>query len=55
MYAYDLNIVSVGEVARLKSYITQRPPFDVKNPYLTPVRVNRNLHKARQFHFADEI
>lgn len=33
-----------GEVARLKSYVTQRPPFDVKNPYLAPIAVNRNLH-----------
>jgi hypothetical protein len=36
-----------GEVARLKSYITQRPPFDVKNPYMAPIHINRNLHKAR--------
>merc|ERR1719158_2231147 len=33
-----------GEVARLRSYITQRPPFDVKNPYLAPVTANKNLH-----------
>ena len=36
-----------GEPARLKSFITQRPPFDVKNPYLAPIRVNRNLHSDK--------
>jgi len=36
--------VYTGEVARLKSYITQRPPFDAKNPYMAPISVNRNLH-----------
>jgi len=30
--------------ARIRSYITQRPPFDVKNPFLAPIKVNRNLH-----------
>jgi hypothetical protein len=39
--------VCTGEVARLQSYVTQRPPFDVKNPFLASIRVNRNLHKAR--------
>ena len=33
-----------GEVARLNSYKTQRPPFDLKNPYLAPILVNRNIH-----------
>merc|ERR1719232_900072 len=33
-----------GEVARLKSYKTQRPPFDVKNPYLAPIKINKNIH-----------
>lgn len=32
-----------GEIARLKSYEKQRPPFDAKNPFLAPVIVNRNL------------
>jgi len=35
-----------GEVARLRSYITQRPPFDVKNPYMAPIKVNRNIHNS---------
>lgn len=35
-----------GEVARLKSYITQRPPFDVKNPYMAPIKVNKNIHNS---------
>ena len=33
-----------GEVARLRSYVTQRPPFDLKNPWMAPIKVNRNLH-----------
>jgi len=37
--------VYTGEVARLRSYITQRPPFDVKNPYMAPIKVNNNIHK----------
>jgi len=36
--------VYTGEVARLRSYITQRPPFDVKNPYLAPIKINKNIH-----------
>ena len=35
-----------GEIARLKSYEKQRPPFDPKNPFLAPVLVNRNLFKS---------
>merc|ERR1719285_644247 len=36
--------VYTGEGARLKSFVTQRPPFDVKNPFMAPITVNRNLH-----------
>lgn len=35
-----------GEIARLHAFENQRPPYDAKNPYLAPVRVNRELHKA---------
>ena len=35
-----------GEVARLHSLVNQRPPFDAKNPFLAPMKVNRELHKA---------
>lgn len=35
-----------GEVARLHSLVNQRPPFDAKNPYLAPIKTNRELHKA---------
>lgn len=38
--------VYTGEIARLHSLQTQRPPFDSKNPYLAPVKVNRELHKG---------
>lgn len=34
-----------GEVARLGCFDNQKPPYDAKNPYLAPVRVNRELHK----------
>jgi len=42
---YNEEKVYTGEVARLKSYITQRPPFDVKNPYMSPISINTNIHK----------
>ncbi|XP_058444522.1 NADPH--cytochrome P450 reductase isoform X1 [Malaya genurostris] len=35
-----------GEIARLHSLQTQRPPFDAKNPFLAPIKINRELHKA---------
>nr|AAO24765.1 NADPH cytochrome P450 reductase [Anopheles gambiae] len=38
--------IYTGEVARLHSLQTQRPPFDAKNPFLAPIKVNRELHKA---------
>ncbi|XP_038055432.1 NADPH--cytochrome P450 reductase-like isoform X2 [Patiria miniata] len=38
--------VFTGEVARLGSFRTQKRPFDSKNPYLAPVKVNRELHKG---------
>lgn len=34
-----------GEVARLNSFNIQKPPFDVKNPYLAPVSLIRELFK----------
>ncbi|XP_015598428.1 NADPH--cytochrome P450 reductase isoform X2 [Cephus cinctus] len=36
--------VYTGEIARLHSYKNQRSPYDAKNPYLAPVKVNRELH-----------
>ncbi|XP_011134999.1 NADPH--cytochrome P450 reductase isoform X1 [Harpegnathos saltator] len=33
-----------GEIARLHSFQNQRAPFDAKNPFLAPVKVNRELH-----------
>ncbi|CDW58868.1 NADPH cytochrome P450 reductase [Trichuris trichiura] len=33
-----------GEVARLNSYKIQRAPFHHKNPFLAPLKVNRDLH-----------
>lgn len=42
---YKPEKVYSGEVARLRSYVTQRPPFDVKNPYMSPIAVNNNIHK----------
>ena len=45
---YKPERVFTGEVARLKSYKTQRPPFDMKNPYMAGVNVNRNI-QVRNF------
>ncbi|XP_036317939.1 NADPH--cytochrome P450 reductase isoform X1 [Rhagoletis pomonella] len=38
--------IYTGEIARLHSLANQRPPFDAKNPFLAPIIVNRELHKA---------
>uniref|UniRef100_A0A1B0DP66 NADPH--cytochrome P450 reductase n=2 Tax=Phlebotomus papatasi TaxID=29031 RepID=A0A1B0DP66_PHLPP len=38
--------IYTGEVARLHSLQNQRAPFDAKNPYLAPIKVNRELHKG---------
>lgn len=35
-----------NEVVRLHSSVIPRPSFDGKNPYLAPIKVNRELHKA---------
>ncbi len=43
---YNPDKLYTGEPARLRSYITQRPPFDVKNPYMAPITVNRALHSS---------
>ena len=41
---YNPEKLYSGEPARLRSFITQRPPFDAKNPYMAPVSVNKALH-----------
>ncbi|XP_011496743.1 PREDICTED: NADPH--cytochrome P450 reductase isoform X2 [Ceratosolen solmsi marchali] len=33
-----------GEIARLHAFKNQRAPFDAKNPFLAPVKINRELH-----------
>lgn len=38
--------IFTGEAARLGSFITQKPPFDARNPFLAPIQVNRELHKG---------
>lgn len=38
--------IYTGEVARLHSLQSQRPPFDAKNPFLATIKVNRELHKG---------
>ena len=42
----DLPIerIYTGEIARLHSFRNQRAPFDAKNPYLAPMKINRELH-----------
>jgi NADPH-ferrihemoprotein reductase len=41
---YKTEKLYTGEPARLRSLQTQRPPFDVKNPYMSTIKVNKNLH-----------
>ncbi|ODN02614.1 NADPH--cytochrome P450 reductase [Orchesella cincta] len=38
--------VYTGEVARLHSYKTQRPPFDPKNPFMSQMTLQKDLHKG---------
>lgn len=38
--------VYTGEVARLHSLQSQRPPYDAKNPFLATIRENRELHQS---------
>ncbi|XP_076364602.1 cytochrome P450 reductase isoform X1 [Tachypleus tridentatus] len=40
------NKIFTGEVSRLNSFKTQKPPYDAKNPYLAPVKINRELYKG---------
>ncbi|KAH8385762.1 hypothetical protein KR009_008994 [Drosophila setifemur] len=42
----QLDRIYTGEIARLHSMQNQRPPFDAKNPFLAPIKVNRELHKG---------
>ncbi|EEB11242.1 NADPH--cytochrome P450, putative [Pediculus humanus corporis] len=41
---YNPERVFTGEVARLQSLKNQRPPYDAKNPFLSQIKVNRELH-----------
>ncbi|GFU19605.1 NADPH--cytochrome P450 reductase, partial [Nephila pilipes] len=34
------------EISRLNSYRNQRPPYDMKNPYLSTILVNKELYKG---------
>lgn len=38
--------VFTGEITRVGAFQNQRAPYDVKNPYLAPLTVNRELHKG---------
>ncbi|GAB6019463.1 hypothetical protein CHUAL_001042 [Chamberlinius hualienensis] len=38
--------IYTGEVTRLGSFKSQRPPFDAKNPFLAAITANRELHKG---------
>ncbi|XP_062409374.1 LOW QUALITY PROTEIN: P450 (cytochrome) oxidoreductase b [Sardina pilchardus] len=46
----NMNKVYTGELGRLKSFESQKPPFDSKNPFLAPVTVNRKLNKGGDRH-----
>ncbi|RDD42884.1 NADPH--cytochrome P450 reductase [Trichoplax sp. H2] len=38
--------IFTGEPQRLHSFQKQKRPFDAKNPFLAPIRVNRELHEG---------
>lgn len=38
--------IFTGEMARLHSMKNQRPPYDAKNPFLSKILVNRELHNG---------
>ncbi|KAJ8275716.1 hypothetical protein COCON_G00074680 [Conger conger] len=46
----NMNKVYTGELGRLNSFETQKPPFDPKNPFLAPVTANRKLNKGGSRH-----
>nr|XP_033777494.1 NADPH--cytochrome P450 reductase isoform X2 [Geotrypetes seraphini] len=46
----NANKVYTGEMGRLKSYETQKPPFDAKNPFLALVSMNRKLNEGGERH-----
>ncbi|KAF7665570.1 hypothetical protein LDENG_00138290 [Lucifuga dentata] len=46
----NMNKVYTGEIGRLKSFETQKPPYDSKNPFLAPVTINRKLNKGGSRH-----
>ncbi|ROL54236.1 NADPH--cytochrome P450 reductase [Anabarilius grahami] len=46
----NMNQVYTGEMGRLNSFQTQKPPFDSKNTFLAPVTVNRKLNKGGTRH-----
>ncbi len=52
---YNPDKMYTGEPARLRSFITQRPPFDVKNPYLSEIKINRNLHSDKSDRYCMHI
>ncbi|XP_036392884.1 NADPH--cytochrome P450 reductase-like isoform X2 [Megalops cyprinoides] len=46
----NMNKVYTGELGRLKSFETQKSPFDAKNPFLAPVTANHKLNKGGSRH-----
>ncbi|MBN3271198.1 NCPR reductase, partial [Polyodon spathula] len=46
----NMNKVYTGEMGRLKSFETQKMPFDAKNPFLATVTTNRKLNKGGSRH-----
>lgn len=45
---FDTNKLFTGEITRLRSHLPekQRPPFDAKNPFMSTILVNKELHKG---------
>ncbi|MGH0136114.1 UNVERIFIED_CONTAM: hypothetical protein FKN15_010896 [Acipenser sinensis] len=46
----NMNKVYTGEMGRLKSFETQKMPFDAKNPFLGTITANRKLNKGGSRH-----
>ncbi|KAK6475358.1 NADPH--cytochrome P450 reductase-like isoform X1 [Huso huso] len=46
----NMNKVYTGEMGRLKSFETQKMPFDAKNPFMGTVTANRKLNKGGSRH-----
>lgn len=52
---YDENRLFRGEPKRLHSLENQNPPYDMRNPFMAPITVNRPLHSPESDRYAFHI